>query len=158
VGQHLAKVLARHFGSLDRLIGANEEELLDLKEVGPQVAGSVVAFFGNPENRRNIERLLASGVMPEAMPVLHEPTLVGMTFVLTGTLSSLTRVQAKAQIERLGGKAAGTVSSRTSYVVAGENPGSKLDKARNLGIEIIDEEGLKEIVGAGVPKEQDERS
>jgi DNA ligase (NAD+) len=158
VGQHLAKVLARHFGSLDRLIGANEEELLDLKEVGPQVAGSVVAFFGNPENRRNIERLLASGVMPEAMPVLHEPVLAGMTFVLTGTLSSLTRAQAKAQIERLGGKAAGTVSSRTSYVVAGENPGSKLNKARNLGIEIIDEEGLKEILGAGVPKEQDERS
>ncbi len=149
VGQHLANVLARHFGSLERLIGANEEGLLDLKEVGPQVAGSVVAFFGNPENRRNIERLLASGVMPEAMPVLHEPTLVGMTFVLTGTLSSLTRAQAKAQIERLGGKAAGTVSSRTSYVVAGENPGSKLDKARNLGVEIIDEERLKEILGGG---------
>lgn len=158
VGQHLAKVLARHFGSLDRLIGANEKELLDLKEVGPQVAGSVVAFFGNPENRRNIERLLASGVMPEAIPVLHEPALVGMTFVLTGTLSSLTRAQAKAQIERLGGKAAGAVSSGTSYVVAGENPGSKLDKARNLGIEIIDEKGLKEILGAGLPKEQDERS
>lgn len=146
VGEHLAKVLAERFGSLERLMGAHEEDLLSVEEIGPQVSKSVVAFFKNPENRRNIERLFDGGVVPEAAPAATKTPLAGKTFVVTGTLPSMTRAEAKARIEEQGGKVAGSVSSKTSYVIVGENPGSKLDKAKNLGIEILDEEGLKRLI------------
>ncbi|MBW2646824.1 MAG: NAD-dependent DNA ligase LigA, partial [Deltaproteobacteria bacterium] len=144
--EHLAKVLAERFMSLERLMGAGEEELLDVEEVGPQVSKSVIAFFKNTENRQNIDWILAGGVITETTSAVREQPLEGMTFVLTGTLPSMTRAEAKTKIEGLGGKVAGSVSSKTSYVVAGETPGSKLDKARSLGVEILDEEGLKKLL------------
>jgi DNA ligase (NAD+) len=147
VGEHLAKVLAKRFGSLERFMAAGEEELLCVEEVGPQVATSVVTFFRNRENRENINRILAGGVVPMAQASAKKKLLEGTTFVLTGTLPSMTRSEAKAKIEELGGKVVSAVSSKTSYVVAGENPGSKLDKARSLGIEVLDEEGLKKFMG-----------
>ncbi|MFH1672480.1 MAG: NAD-dependent DNA ligase LigA [Pseudomonadota bacterium] len=146
VGEHLAKVLAERFVSLEGLMEAGEEELLAVEEVGPQVSKSVIAFFKNIENRQNVDRILAAGVIPETTFAVREHPLAGKTFVLTGTLPSITRAEAKAKIEGLGGKVAGSVSSKTSYVVAGETPGSKLDKARILGVEILDEEGLKKLL------------
>ncbi len=146
VGEHIAKVLAERFVSLERLMETGEEELLDVEEVGPQVSKSVIAFFKNIENRQNIDRILSCGVIPETKAVGKEHPLAGKTFVLTGTLPSITRAEAKAKIEGLGGKVTGSVSSKTSYVVAGENPGSKLDKAGSLGVEILDEEGLKKLL------------
>jgi DNA ligase (NAD+) len=146
VGEHLARVLAERFGSLERFMAAGEEELLCVEEVGPQVATSVVTFFRNRENRENIDRILAGGVVPAAPASAKEKRLAGMTFVLTGTLPSMTRSEAKAKIEELGGKVVGAVSSKTSYVVAGEKPGSKLDNAKSLGIGILDEEGLKKLI------------
>ena len=146
VGEHLAKVLAERFGSLERFMEAGEEELLRVEEVGPQVAKSVVTFFRNRENREHIDRILAEGVVPAAQASTKGKPLAGTTFVLTGTLPSMTRSEAKAKIEELGGKVLSAVSSKTSYVVAGKNPGSKLDKARSLGIGIMDEEGLKKLI------------
>jgi DNA ligase (NAD+) len=154
VGETTAKDLARHFGALDRLMDASVEQLQQVLDVGPVVAQSIRTFFEQPHNREVVEQLRAAGVhwdehdaQPEAAPLPLSGPLAGQTFVLTGTLPSLEREDAKAMIEAAGGKVAGSVSKKTRYVVAGEAAGSKLDKARELGVEVIDEAALRALLG-----------
>jgi DNA ligase (NAD+) len=152
VGETTAKDLARHFGALDRIMGASVEQLLAVKDVGPIVAQSIHTFFDQPHNREVVEQLRAAGVQWEehegaAADAAPKP-LAGKTFVLTGTLPTLTRDEAKERIEAAGGKVAGSVSKKTHHVVAGAEAGSKLDKARELGIEILDEAGLLALLAA----------
>ncbi|MBV5298202.1 MAG: NAD-dependent DNA ligase LigA [Rhodoferax sp.] len=144
VGEATAKALARHFGQLDAIMDASEDQLLEVADVGPIVAKSLRTFFDQPHNREVVEQLRACGVTwPEGPPAARTPTpLGGNTFVLTGTLPTLGREQAKALIEAAGGKVAGSVSKKTSYVVAGAEAGSKLDRARELGLTVLDEAAL----------------
>jgi DNA ligase (NAD+) len=153
VGESTARDLARHFGGIDRLLVASVEQLLEVPDVGPVVAQSIRSFFDQPHNVEVVEQLRAVGIhWPE-----HDGTadtapkpLAGKTLVLTGTLPTLSRDEAKAMIEAAGGKAAGSVSRKTDYVVAGEEAGSKLDKARELGVPVLDEGGLRALL-AGDP-------
>jgi DNA ligase (NAD+) len=151
VGETTAKDLARHFGSLDRILDASVEQLLEVADVGPVVAQSIHTFFAQPHNREVVQQLRAAGIRWEE----HEGTaddapkpLAGQTFVLTGALPSLSRDEAKDLIEAAGGKVTGSVSKKTHYVVAGSDAGSKLDKARELGITVLDEDGLKALLHA----------
>ena len=148
VGEATAKELARHFGSLDAIMDASEEQLLAVADVGPTVAHSLRTFFDQPHNREVVEQLRACGVhWEEGAPAAQAPQpLAGKTLVLTGTLPTLSRDEAKDLIEAAGGKVAGSVSKKTAYVVAGVEAGSKLDKARELGVAILDETGLKELL------------
>ncbi|MGZ5817349.1 MAG: NAD-dependent DNA ligase LigA [Burkholderiaceae bacterium] len=141
VGEATAKELARHFGNLDALLHASEEQLLEVSDIGPVVARSIIAFLSDPLNLELIEQLRATGVhWPEGAPAERKAqVLQGQTFVLTGTLPTLSRDEAKEIIESAGGKVAGSVSKKTSYVVAGEEAGSKLAKAEELGVTILDE-------------------
>ncbi len=159
VGETTAKDLARHFGALDRLVDASLEALLEVPDVGPTVAQSIRTFFDQPHNREVVEQLRAAGVhWQETEPIdasaalqalAHQASLPlhGKTLVLTGTLPHWSREEAKARIEAAGGKVAGSVSKKTHYVVAGTEAGSKLDKARELGVPVLDEEGLKALLG-----------
>ncbi|GAO35704.1 NAD-dependent DNA ligase LigA [Sulfuricella sp. T08] len=150
VGEATAKDLARHFGGLDVLMAADEEELQQVPDVGPVVAQSIVQFFAEPHNRGVIERLRAVGVHwveGERAPRPMASAISGKTFVLTGTLPSLTRDEAKEKIEALGGKVSGSVSKKTDYVVAGVEAGSKLAKAQELGVVVLDENNLIELLG-----------
>ena len=154
VGETTAKDLARHFGALDRIMGASEEALLQVKDVGPVVAHSIRTFFDQPHNREVVEQLRAAGVQweeTEGQAAAQGPQpLAGKTLVLTGTLPTMTRDEAKELIEAAGGKVSGSVSKKTHYVVAGEEAGSKLDKARELGVPVLDEDGLRQLLaGAG---------
>jgi DNA ligase (NAD+) len=144
VGEATAKELARHFGALDRIMDASEEELLQVADVGPIVANSLHTFFRQAHNREVVEQLRACGVTwEECEPAARAPQpLAGKTFVLTGTFPTLKRDQAKDLLEAAGAKVAGSVSKKTDYVVAGEDAGSKLDKARELGVAVIDEAGM----------------
>jgi DNA ligase (NAD+) len=148
VGEATARDLAQHFGNLDALIAADEAALQEVQDVGPVVAASIRHFLDQPHNIEVIEQLRASGVTwPEGEPVRREALpFHGKTFVLTGTLPSLSRDQAKAMIEAQGGKVAGSVSKKTDYVVAGAEAGSKLAKAQELGLAIIDETQLLELL------------
>lgn len=144
VGERTAKQLAQHFGALAALAAASEEELQVVDEIGPKVAASVRSFFADPRQQRRLAALAAAGVEP---PPVERPTaaslpLAGKTVVLTGKLESMSREEATERLEALGARVAGSVSKKTSFVVAGEDSGSKLDKARSLGIEILDEAGL----------------
>jgi DNA ligase (NAD+) len=151
VGETTAKDLAKHFGSLDRMMDATEEQLLQVNDVGPVVAQSLHTFLQQPHNREVIEQLRATGIAWEegdGSAASDAPqSLAGKTFVLTGTLPTLSRDQAKEMIEGAGGKVSGSVSKKTHYVVAGADAGSKLDKARELGLEVIDEAGLRGLLG-----------
>ncbi|MDH4375642.1 MAG: NAD-dependent DNA ligase LigA [Ramlibacter sp.] len=151
VGEATARDLARHFGKLEGIVEANVDQLLQVPDVGPVVAESLHRFFAQPHNREVIDALRACGVhWPEGEPVQATPQiLAGKTVVLTGTLPTLGRDEAKEMLEAAGAKVAGSVSKKTSVVVAGAEAGSKLDKARELGILIIDEAGLKDLL-AGV--------
>jgi DNA ligase (NAD+) len=142
VGEATAKTLARHFGSLDALMDAGEAELTGVSDVGPIMAGHIAAFFAEPRNRGAIAALREAGVHWKESAPLHgaDGPLAGQTVVLTGTLASLTREEAKGRLEALGAKVAGSVSRKTSFVVAGEAAGSKLDKAQSLGVEIRNEQ------------------
>jgi len=142
VGEQTAKDLARHFGTLDALLAADATALMQVPDVGPVVAESLLAFCAEPHNRAVIERLRAAGAWRDGEAQPLSGPLTGFTFVLTGTLPSLTRDEAKARIEALGGKVSGSVSKKTHYVVAGDEAGSKLTKARELGLTILDEAGL----------------
>ena len=144
VGEATAKELARHFGALDRIMDASEEELLQVADVGPIVANSIHTFFQQAHNREVVEQLCACGVTwQEGEPAARAPQpLAGKTFVLTGTFPTLKRDEAKDMLEAAGAKVAGSVSKKTDYVVAGEDAGSKLDKARELGVAVIDEAGM----------------
>jgi DNA ligase (NAD+) len=143
VGERTALLLAEQFGSLEKIAGATREELQEAPEVGPKVAESVFAFFREPNNRRLLERLKAAGLSFEYNVRRRTAgALSGLTFVLTGTLPTLTREEAKERIESSGGKVAAAVSKKTSFVVAGEDAGSKLDKAKSLNIPVIGEREL----------------
>ncbi|HTQ56266.1 MAG TPA: NAD-dependent DNA ligase LigA [Bryobacteraceae bacterium] len=150
VGERTAVFLAEAFGSLDKIAQASVEELQKAEEVGPKVAESVCQFFHEPHNQELVERLRAAGLKFEyAVKRRKGGPLDGMTFVLTGALPNLSREEATRMIEAAGGKVSGSVSRKTSYVVAGEDAGSKLDKARSLGVQVIDERRLLEMVGKG---------
>jgi DNA ligase (NAD+) len=149
VGETTAKDLARHFGALDRIMDASLERLLEVGDVGPIVAQSIRTFFDEPHNREVVGQLRACGIRwpeHEGEADTSPKPLAGKTFVLTGSLPTLTREAAKEMLEAAGAKVAGSVSKKTDYVVAGEEAGSKLDKARELGIAILDEAGLRALL------------
>ena len=148
VGEATAKALARHFGKLDAIMDASVDQLLQVPDVGPIVAQSIHTFFQQPHNREVVEQLRACGLRweeGEPSPAAQLP-LAGKTFVLTGTLPTLSRDEAKELLEAAGAKVAGSVSKKTDYVVAGAEAGSKLDKARELGITVLDEAGLLSLI------------
>jgi DNA ligase (NAD+) len=140
VGEATAATLARHFGDLGRFMDASEDDLLGVRDVGPETAREIRAWTQEPQNRRLVERLLAAGVRPEPERVDARGPLAGKTVVLTGGLARLSRDDAKAEIERRGGKVSGSVSRKTDLLVAGEDAGSKLAKARELGVRVVGEE------------------
>jgi DNA ligase (NAD+) len=141
VGEATAKALAEHFGTIERLRNASEEELQEVRDVGPEVAGSIHRFFAERQNRKVIDKLLDAGVRPAAVTRPKGP-LAGKKFVLTGGLESMTRPEAQRRIEALGGKVVASVSKETDYVVVGADPGSKLAKATKLGVTTLDEAGF----------------
>jgi len=152
VGETTAKDLAKHFGSLDRILDASEPQLLEVNDVGPIVAQSIHTFFAQPHNREVVEQLRACGIEwteDDGTADKAPKPLLGMTFVLTGTLPTLSRDDAKDMIEAAGGKVSGSVSKKTHYVVAGAEAGSKLEKAQELGTTILDEAGLLELLARG---------
>jgi DNA ligase (NAD+) len=147
VGERTAQALAEEFGSIDALIAATEEELTRVNDIGPKVAATVLEFFSNKRNLDLVERLRGYGLTFTAERRVRGTALNGLTFVLTGTLPTLTREEAKERIEAAGGKVSGSVSKKTSYVVAGEEAGSKLEKAQQLGVAVLDEAGLLGMLG-----------
>jgi DNA ligase (NAD+) len=149
VGERTAELLAEEFGSIEALEAATAEELERVEEVGPRISQAILEFFAQPANLALIQSLKDAGVDMTAEKKQRSVQLAGLTFVLTGTLPTLTRDEAKARIEAAGGKTAGSVSKKTSYVVAGEEAGSKLDKARELKIPVVDEAGLLALLSAG---------
>jgi DNA ligase (NAD+) len=151
VGESTARDLARHFGKLDGVMDASLEQLLQVPDVGPIVAESVHAFFQQPHNREVVEQLRGCGLhWEEGEPAVQAPKpLSGKTVVLTGTLPTLSREEAKELLEAAGAKVAGSVSKKTDYVVAGAEAGSKLDKARELGVAVLDEDGLRALLATG---------
>jgi DNA ligase (NAD+) len=152
VGEATARDLAGHFGGIEALMGADVDALQRVADVGPVVAESIVEFFAEPHNRKAVEDLLGAGIEiqnpPRAGPGQESPSagIAGKRFVLTGTLPGMTKDEAKEQIEERGGRVSGSVSKKTDYVVAGADPGSKYDKAVALGIPIVDEAGLLELL------------
>jgi DNA ligase (NAD+) len=146
VGEKTAQLLADEFGSMDALMAASLEELERVNEVGPRVSQAIREFFDEAKNRQLIEKMRAAGLTLTAEKRKKSSQFEGMTFVLTGTLPNLTREGAKAKIEAAGGRVSGSVSTKTHYVVAGEEAGSKLDKARELGVTVLDEAGLAEML------------
>lgn len=148
VGEHTAKILADYFGSLEKLQSASQEELEAIEGIGPVVAKSIKDFFDEEENRKTIKRLLEGGIkIKKPEKLLESRKLEGLTFVFTGELNSMTRNEAKEIVENMGGKAASSVSKKTDYVIVGENPGSKYDKARELGVKIVTEEEFRSLIG-----------
>lgn len=145
-GEHVAGILAKTFGSLEKLMGATKDDLTALDGVGPVVAESIEDFFKQDENRNTVNDIVASGVRILGEPTRKQGGLEGKVFVLTGTLETLTRSQAKKNIETAGGKVTGSVSRNTDYLVAGASPGSKLQRATELGVPIIDEQTLKRLM------------
>lgn len=149
VGENTANLLACNFGSIENLISASEEDLQKVEGIGPIVARSVYSFFNDKTNIEIISKLRKSGLeFPETRTKMKAGPLTGKTFVLTGTLVDFTRSAAKKAIESLGGKVTSSISKKTDYMVAGESPGSKLDKARKLGVSILDETAFKKLIGA----------
>jgi DNA ligase (NAD+) len=148
VGERTAELLAQKFGNIEDLMTANAERLESVEEVGPRISQAIMEFFADRENRDLVKRLKNAGVDMTAEKKQRLAQLAGLTFVLTGTLPTLTRDEAKAKIEAAGGKTSGSVSKKTSYVIAGEKPGSKLDEARNLNVPVIDEAGLLALLEA----------
>ena len=147
VGERTAELLAEHFGSMDALMTASLDELQQVNEVGPRVGQAIFEFFQEPANRALVNRLRQAGLTFKGQRKHRGTQLAGKTLVLTGTLPSFSRDQAKKMIEDAGGKVSGSVSKKTDYVVAGEDAGSKLDKAKELEVEIIDESGLLQLIG-----------
>jgi DNA ligase (NAD+) len=146
VGERTAQFLAEHFGSLDAIMNASAEQLEEVNEVGPRIAESIVEFFGDEHNRKLVSDLRKAGLTFAGQKKEKGTKLTGKTFVLTGTLERHTRDEAKKMIEDAGGRVSGSVSKKTDYVVAGSDAGSKLDKARELGVSVIGEEELEGLV------------
>jgi DNA ligase (NAD+) len=150
VGAGVAKTLGRHFATLDDVFHASADQLTEVEDVGEVIAQSIVQWYGDARNRQLIERLRKAGINFKSSlynPKAAAGPFAGKTFVLTGTLPSMTREEATAKIEALGGKISGSVSKKTDYVLAGEEAGSKLEKARKLGVKIIDEKELLKMIG-----------
>jgi len=152
VGERTAELLSEEFGSIETLRAATAEELERVEEVGPRISQAILEFFAQPANNALIKSLEKAGVVMTAEKKKRSTQLAGLTFVLTGTLPTLTRDEAKARIEAAGGKTAAAVSKKTSYVVAGEEAGSKLDNARKLNIPVLDEAGLLALLQAAPAK------
>ncbi len=146
VGERTAELLAQEFGSIDAVMAANAQELERVEEVGPRISEAILEFFSRPANRVLVEKLKEAGVEMTAEKKQRTSQLEGFTFVLTGTLPNLTRDEAKQKIEAAGGKVSGSVSKKTSYLVAGEEAGSKLEKAQELKVPILDEAGLLKLL------------
>jgi DNA ligase (NAD+) len=148
VGETTARDLAGHFGGIDALMDADEAALQAVPDVGPVVAASIAHFFGEPRNHEVVQELRKLGVrwVEGRGRAARELPLAGRSFVLTGSLAGMTREEATERILALGGKVSGSVSKKTNYVVAGTEPGGKLDRARALGVEIIDEQGLARML------------
>jgi DNA ligase (NAD+) len=148
VGERTGQLLAEHFSSLEELAAAKEEELEQVPEVGPKVAASIVEFFSEPANRQLVKKLWKAGVRPKAEKrEVKSDKLAGKTFVFTGTLTNRTREEAEAIVQQHGGKVSGSVSKKTNYVVVGTDPGSKYDKAKELGVTILSESEFEKLVG-----------
>ncbi len=147
VGERTAQFLAEHFGSMDALMDASLEQLEEVNEVGPRIAESIREFFDEPRNRELVKRLRDAGLTFTGKKRERGTRLAGKTFVLTGTLANYSRDQAKKMIEDAGGRVSGSVSKKTDYVVAGSDAGSKLDKARELGVPVIEEKEMEKLVG-----------
>jgi DNA ligase (NAD+) len=151
VGTGVAKSLARYFPTLDAVLAANAHQLTEAEDIGEVIAQSIVRWWGDAVNRRLIERLHQAGLNFKSeiyRPAAAAGPFAGKTFVLTGTLPSMTREEAAAKIESLGGKVSGSVSKKTDFVLAGEEAGSKLDKAQKLGVKVIDEKDFVRMCGA----------
>jgi DNA ligase (NAD+) len=151
VGEATAATLARHFGDVRRLMAASEEELVAVRDVGEETAREIRAWTSEPQNAAVVERLLAAGVTPAPEQASALGWLTGKTVVLTGTLARRSREEAKAELERRGAKISGSVSRKTDLVVAGEEAGSKLKKARELGVRVVSEDELEAILAGGGP-------
>ncbi len=148
IGEHLASVIASKFGSIDNLMSQSREQLTEVNEIGPIVADSIVTYFEDERNIKVLEKLRKAGVeFPEEEVSDSGGELSGKTFVLTGSLESFTRSEAKKQIEKQGGRVTSSVSKKTDYVVVGADPGSKYDKATKLGVKILDEDAFKKLIG-----------
>ena len=154
VGTHIAKVLAQHYGSLEKIQKASKEEFQAIHEIGPEIAASVESFFQEGRNLQVIQRMQNLGIQVEEVDIvageLLQP-LAGKSFVLTGTLEGMTREEAKQKIESIGGRVTSNVSKQTDYVVAGKDPGSKLDKAQSLEVPVLDELGFKTLLSKNEP-------
>jgi DNA ligase (NAD+) len=146
VGERTAEFLAEHFGSLDSLMTAGEEELQEVNEVGPRIAHSIVEFFQEPRNRELVKQLRDAGLTFTGKKKERGTKLAGKTFVLTGTLARYSREEAKKMIEDAGGRVSGSVSKKTDYVVAGADAGSKLDKAKELNVKVIGEKEMENLL------------
>jgi len=146
VGQKAAKVLAMHYSSLDELCEASVEELTAIPDIGPITASYLVEWLSNPHSKHQLELLRQAGVSFESKETLLDDRFAGKTFVLTGALKSFTRDEAEGIIESFGGKASGSVSKKTSFVLAGEEAGSKLTKAQSLGIPVLTEDEFRKLV------------
>ncbi len=153
VGEATAAALVGHFGSLAALEAATLEQILEVPDVGPVIAAQIQAFFASPSNRSIVQRLIAAGISwPEARPVARAARpLSGITIVLTGTLETMTREQAGAALQALGAKVSSAVSKRTSYLIAGAEAGSKLARARQLEVPVLDESGLAGLLRGQIP-------
>ena len=147
VGERTAQFLAEHFGSMKKLNEASIEQLQEVNEVGPRIAESIRQFFDEPRNQALVKRLGEHGLAMTGKKRERGTALAGKTFVITGTLANYSRDAAKKLIEDAGGKVSGSVSKKTDYVVTGDDPGSKLDKARELGVKVIDEKEMEDLVG-----------
>jgi DNA ligase (NAD+) len=148
VGRNTARILAKRFATLEDLARATVEQLLAIHEIGDKVAESIVDYFNNPGKKRLLEKLQQAGVEPQGEVIIQKDgPLSGKTFVITGTLSQWSRKGVEELVEQLGGRTSGSVSRKTDYVVAGDNAGSKLDKAQKLGIEILDEKAFAKLTG-----------
>ena len=146
VGFSAAEVLAEEVGSLDKLESMTEEDFEAVEGIGPVIAQSLSSFFAEARNRAVLDRLRAGGVRPTPLEPKKEGSLTGKTFVLTGSLEGFSRSEAQSALEELGGKVTSSVSTKTDYVVVGDNPGSKFDKAKQLGVEVLDEDGLRKLL------------